>query len=233
MISFKGRHFKKTIILMAIRWYLAYSLSYRDIEELMAERGVDIDHSTVNRWVIKYSPSLEAKFTNHYKKKMGTSWRMDETYIKVKGKWCYLYRAVDKLGDTIDFMLAKNRDLKAAKRFFNKAIGFNGQPDKVTIDKSGSNNAALKSINKSLVKQDKIEIRQIKYLNNIIEQDHRFIKRITKPMMGFKSFNSAYVTIVGIELHHMLRKSQHVNSANSPVVDKALWLYLESSSPEP
>ncbi len=205
---------------MAIRWYLAYSLSYRNIEELMSERGVSIDHSTVNRWVIKYSPVLEAKFTNQYKKKIGTSWRMDETYIKVKGKWCYLYRAVDKSGNTIDFMLSKKRDLKAAKRFFCKAIGFNGRPEKATIDKSGSNNAALKSINKSLGKDDKIEIRQIKYLNNIVEQDHRFIKRITKPMMGFKSFNSASVTLAGIELHHMLRKNQHVNSANSSVFEQ-------------
>lgn len=205
---------------MAIRWYLAYSLSYRDIEELMSERGIGIDHSTVNRWVIKYSPALEAKFTNHYKKKVGSSWRMDETYIKVKGAWYYLYRAVDKSGATIDFMLSKKRDKKSAKRFFNKAIGFNGQPEKVTIDKSGANNAALKSINESCSKDKKIEIRQIKYLNNIVEQDHRFIKRITKPMMGFKSFNSACVTIAGIELHHMLRKNQHVNSANSPVFEQ-------------
>jgi len=95
--------------MMAIRWYLAYSLSYRDIEELMAERGVELDHSTVNRWVVKYSPALESKFTNHYKKKIGSSWGMDETYIRVKGKWCYLYRAVDKSGATIDFMLSKNQ----------------------------------------------------------------------------------------------------------------------------
>ena len=98
MISFKGRQFKKTIILMAIRWYLSYSLSYRNIEELMADRGVDVDHSTVNRWVINYSPKLVAKFSNIHKKTVGSSWRMDETYIKVKGIWCYLYRSVDKSG---------------------------------------------------------------------------------------------------------------------------------------
>ena len=145
---------------------------------------------------------------------------MDETYIKVKGRWCYLYRAVDKLGDTIDFMLSKKRDFKAAKRFFNKAIGFNGQPEKVTIDKSGANNLALKRINKSRPDHHKIEIRQIKYLNNIVEQDHRFIKRITNHMMGFKSFNSACVTIAGIELHHMLRKNQHADSTNSSVFEQ-------------
>ena len=120
MISFKGRHFKDVIILMSVRWYLAYPLSYRHIEELMAERGVDIDHSTINRWVIKYAPLLERAFTKRYKAQVGGSWRMDETYIKVKGMWNYLYRAVVKCGATIDFMLSKKRDNKAARRFFRK-----------------------------------------------------------------------------------------------------------------
>jgi len=220
VISFKGRHFKNTIILMSVRWYVAYSLSYRNIEELMAERGVRVDHSTVNRWVISYSPKLEAKFTQHYKRAVGSSWRMDETYIKVKGNWYYLYRAVDKAGDTIDFMLSKYRDKKSEKRFFNKAIGYSGKPERVTIDKSGSNHAALESINKSLGTKDKIEIRQIKYLNNIIEQDHRFIKRIVKPTMGFKSFHSANATLMGIELHHMLHKGEHKDAANMAVYEQ-------------
>ncbi len=147
---------------------------------------------------------LETRFTNHHKKKVGAGWRMDETYIRVKGKRCCLYRAVDKLGDTIDFMLAEKRNFNAAKRFFNKAIGLNGQPQKVTIDKSGANNFALKYFNQSIPKNDQIEIRQIKYLNNVVEQDHRFIKKITKPTKGFKSFQSAHATLIGIELHHML-----------------------------
>ena len=134
MISFKGRHYKKTIILMGIRWYLAYSLSYRDIEELMAERGLSVDHATVNRWVIKYSPKLETAFTKQHKKAVGRRWRMDETYIKVKGQWVYLYRSVDKLGDTVDFMLSKKRDEKAAKRFFTKAIGYSEKPENITIE---------------------------------------------------------------------------------------------------
>jgi putative transposase len=116
-------------------------------------------------------------------------------------------------------MLAKNRDKKAAKRFFDKAIGLSGKPEKITIDKSGSNNAALKFINKGLSEKDKIEIRQIKYLNNIVEQDHGFIKRITKPMWGFKAFHSASSTLIGIELHHMIRKQQHINSANQSVFE--------------
>jgi len=205
---------------MEVRWYLAYALSYRNIEELMAERGVSVDHSTVNRWVVNYSPELEAEFSKRYKRSIGSRWRMDETYIKVKGQWCYLYRAVDKSGATIDFMLTENRDKKAAKRFFVKAIGRSETPEKVTIDKSGSNNAALVSINKTLDKNSKIEIRQIKYLNNIIEQDHRFIKRITKPMMGFKSFHSASATLIGIELHHMLHKNQHNNAVNMPIFEQ-------------
>ena len=220
MISFKGRHFKKTIILMAIRWYLAYVLSYRDIEELMLERGVIVDHSTINRWVVKYSPGLEAQFSKHHKRNVGSSWRMDETYVKIKGQWYYLYRAVDKSGVTIDFILSKKRDERSAKRFFNKAIGYAGKPEKITIDKSGSNNAALKSINKGFDEGEKIEIRQIKYLNNIVESDHRFIKRITKPMMGFKAFHSANATLLGIELHHMLRKGQHKNAANMTVFEQ-------------
>jgi len=202
---------------MAVRWYLAYSLSYRNIEELMAERGVCVDHSTTNRWVVNYVPQLDNNFRKKYKRQAGISWRMDETYIKIKGQWFYLYRAVDKAGETIDFRLSERRDEAAAKRFFIKAIDASGKPEKVTIDKSGANNAALKSLNTSLEKENKIEIRQIKYLNNVVEQDHRFIKKITKPMMGFKSFGSAQATLAGIELHHMLRKNQHENSETTSV----------------
>ncbi|GAG41518.1 unnamed protein product, partial [marine sediment metagenome] len=147
MISFKWRKFSKDIILMSVRWYLAYSLSYRDIEELMAERGVKVDHSTINRWVIQYAPELENEFRQKYKTTVNTSWLMDETYIKVQGEWHYLYRAVDKFGNTIDFKLEKNRDKQAAKCFFAKAIKQHGLPEKVTIDKSGSNISALNAIN--------------------------------------------------------------------------------------
>ena len=220
MISFKGRHFNKTVILMTVRWYLAYALSYRDIEELISERGIKVDHATVNRWVVKYAPLLEYQFTTRYKKEVNSSWRMDETYIKVKGEWFYQYRAVDKYGNTIDFYFSKKRDKKAAKSFFYKAIAYNGQPEKVTIDKSGSNNSALKSINKILPNKNKITIRQIKYLNNMVEQDHRFIKKITRPMKGFKSFQSANATLIGIELHHMLRKEQHCNAANITIFEQ-------------
>ena len=147
---------------------------------------------------------------------------MDETYIKVKGVWTYLYRAVDKEGNTIDFMLSKKRDEAAAKPFFIKAIGSSGTPEKITIDKSGANKASIDAINLQLIiftlfgfAYVQIDIRQIKYLNNIVEQDHRGIKRITKPMMGFKAFHSAEATLTGIELYWMLKKGQHINSCNA------------------
>ncbi len=228
MISFKWRHFKKDIILMLVRWYIAYSLSYRDVEELALERGLKVDHSTINRWVVEYASQLKETFRKRYKRPVGMSWRMDETYIKVKGQWVYLYRAVDKAGKTVDFMLSEKRDESAACAFFEKAIGCNGLPNKVTIDKSGANKAGINTINLQLALLfmlgglfAQLTVRQIKYLNNIVEQDHRFIKKITKPMKGFKTFSSAHATLAGIELHHMLRKKQHAQSANQTIFNSS------------
>jgi len=152
---------------------------------------------------------------------------MDETYLKIKGKDVYLYRAVDKFGDTIDFMLSEKRDKKAVIRFFKKSIGQHGLPEKITMDKSGANKAGADHINLLLALTFmmgglfyQITIRQIKYLNNVVEQDHRGIKKITKPMMGFKAFHSANATISGIELHHMLRKDQHSLAINNSVFEQ-------------
>jgi putative transposase len=209
MIGFKGHRFEKNIILLCVRWYLAYPLSYRNLEEMMEERGVRIDHTNIYRWVRKFTPQLEAKFRKGKKRPVGNSWRMDETYIKIKGQWKYLYRAVDKAGQTIDFLLTARRDKKAALRFFKKAVRQHGLPDKVTIDKSGANTAAIKALKEETGQE--IEIRQIKYLNNLVEQDHRSIKRIVQPMMGFKSFPSARVTLQGIELMHMIKKGQMIS----------------------
>lgn len=219
MISFKGRHFPKDIILMAVRWKLAYPFSYRNIEEMMEERGTEIDHSTVQKWVVHYAPQLEQAFRKR-KKPVCKSWRMDETYILVNGKWVYLYRAVDKEGNTIDFMLSEKRDCLAVLKFFKKAIGSSGVPTKVNIDKSGSNTAALERINSLFYIYGLwyllIEVRRLKYLNNLIEQDHRFIKKITKYTLGFKSFKSAEATIAGIELHRMLKKGQMEQTLDTP-----------------
>jgi transposase-like protein len=206
-ISFKGAHFPKDIILMGVRWYVAYPLSYRHVEELMEERGVAVDHSTINRWVVKYSPQLEAAF-HRRKRPVWTSWRMDETYIRVTGEWRYLYRAVDKYGETIDFLLTEHRDKETALRLLKKAIRRNGLPEKITIDGSEANEAAIKSYNEE--HGTNIIIRQVKYLNNVVEQDHRAVKRITRPMLGCKSFTAAQDTLVGIELMHMIKKRQLV-----------------------
>jgi len=211
-ISFKGRHFQQDMIVQSIRWYLAYALSYRDIEELMHERGFSVDHSTINRWVLHYSPQLEAAFRRR-KKRVGNRWRMDESYIKVKGQWTYYYRAVDKQGQTIDFLLTSKRDTKAALRFLKKALKENGKPSLVNIDQSGANHAGLKQLNRD--NNTRIKIRQCKYLNNIIEQDHRRIKRLTRPMLGFKNFHTAQRTLAGIEVVAMIKKGQMKTSVGN------------------
>ena len=205
MLTAKGMRFEIDIILVRIRWYAAYPLSYRHLVEMLQERGVLVDHSSINRWAIRFLPALEKIFRKH-KRPVGVSWRMDETYIKVKGIWKYLYRAVDKEGKTVDFLLAAKRDKAAAMRFFDKAMQANDVPEKVTMDKSGANKAAIDEINASSATP--IIVRQVKYLNNIVEQDHRAVKRVTKPMLNFKSFQSDKCVLVGIELMHMIRKGQ-------------------------
>lgn len=209
-IDFKGAHYPKYVILYAVFFYVRYGVSYRDLEEIMAERGVEVDHATLNRWVVKFSPLIAAN-AQAKKKPTAISWRMDETYIKVRGKWAYLYRAVDRDGQTLYFMLSERRDTAAARRFFKRAVGMNGVPDRIAIDKSGANLAGLQSLNAILKFTGNgriINIIQSKYLNNIVEQDHRFIKRITRPMLGFKAFHSAAATLAGIETAHMIRKGQ-------------------------
>ena len=187
------------VILVCIRWYAAYPLSYRHLEEIMQERGAWVDHSSINRWAVRFLPNLEKVF-RRFKRPVGGSWRMDETYILVGGAWSYLYRAVDKEGATVDFLLSATRDKAAAMRFFEKAMGEQGEPEKVTMDNSGANKAAIEQIIED--KEIKIVVRQVKYLNNIVEQDHRAVKRVTKPMLGFKSFRAAKCVLAGIELIH-------------------------------
>jgi putative transposase len=209
MIDFKGSHFEKDIILWGVRWYVAYPLSYRQLEEMMQERGVVVDHSTLNRWVIKYAPEVEKQFRRR-QQPVGKSWRMDDTDVRGKGQWKYLYRAVDKEGHTIDFLLTPNRDRDAAEAFLRKAIRTQGLPEKITIDKSGANTKAIERYNRD--HHTAILMRHSKYLNNFIEQDPRAIKRVVRPMLGFKSFWAARCTIAGIEVRHALRKGQLVNT---------------------
>jgi putative transposase len=175
------------------------------VEEMMAERGISLDHSTLNRWVIRYAPKISEEVKRR-RRAIGKSWRLDETYVKVRGQWKYLYRAVDKENNTIDFLLTAKRDQKAARRFLNKAIKSSGEPVKINIDKSGANTAAIESYNKDNCTS--IEIRQNKYLNNIVEQDHRFIKKKVRTTLGFKKFHAAQATIAGIEAMRMIKKGQ-------------------------
>jgi len=209
MLSFSGRHYPVSIILQCVRWYVSYALSYRNIEEMMGERGFKIDHATLNRWVLHYAPLLEQK-AKKYKRPVHGSWRMDETYIKIKGKWRYLYRAVDKFGKTVDFMVSKRRDAAAAKKFFRKSFLGNGLPHRINIDKSGANKAALEHFNRPsfITGEPRFEVLQAIYLNNIVEQDHRHIKRITRPMGCFRSMRNAARTLAGIELMNMIKKQQ-------------------------
>ena len=201
---FKGYCFPKEVILQAVYFKLRFSLSYRDVEALLSIRGVRVDHATIQRWVYKFTPLMEKSFRKR-KKAVGNSWRMDETYIKVKGAWMYLYRAVDRQGNTIDFLLPK-REIKAAHLFVLKAIHNNGKPLTINIDKSGANKQAIRTYNKSTF--SKIKIRQCKYLNNSIEADHRFVKWRIQNMLGYKSFESASRTLTGIEIVRMIKKEQ-------------------------
>jgi transposase-like protein len=205
--AFKRLHYPSDVMAQCVRWYLAYALSLRNLEEMMAERGIIVDHSTLHRWIIRLVPLLDKAFRRH-KRSVGRRWRMDETYIKVKGQWKYLYRAVDTAGQTIDFLLTAKRDAAAALRFFRKAIRHHGEPEVVTIDKSGANTAALATLNADKPEEETITIRQSKYLNNLVEQDHRNIKRRVRLMLGFKSFRRAQAILAGIELIHMIRKGQ-------------------------
>lgn len=209
----KRLHYPLEVMLTCVRWYVAYALSLRNIGEMMQERGVFVDHVTVHRWAIKVQPVLAAVLRRR-KSPVGRSWRMDETYIKVSGQWKYLYRVVDRDGDTVDFLLTAKRDLAAARRFLERTIDLHDVPEKITIDKSGSNTAAIESIKADACVD--ILMHQNKYLNNIVEQDHRAIKRITRPMMGFKSFWSDRIIIAGIETMHMIRKGQLDGPSGQP-----------------
>jgi len=206
---FKWKHFESHIILLCVRWYLKYPLSYRNLVEIMDERGLSVSHTTIMRWVQQYSPVLNRRIRKHLKP-TNDSWRVDETYIKIKGKWCYLYRAVDSDGATIDFWISANRDKKSAKKFFKKALkaSHNKIPRVITTDKYYTYEILINELIYDCNLSCNTQHRQIKYLNNIVEQDHRFIKRKVKPMLGFKSFKSACSTISGIEIMHMLHKNQ-------------------------
>ena len=207
--AFKGRHFTSQVILWALRWYLAFPISYRDLALMLSDRGVAVDHSTLFRWVQAYAPKLEQRVRRHLKSCTG-SWRVDETYIKVKGVWTYLYRAVDRLGQTIDFLLSARRDAAAAKRFFRKALAqpHTVNPRTITVDKNLAYPRAAADLKRAGNLWRFSRLRQCKYLNNIVEQDHRRMKRLVRPGLGFGSMRTARRTLAGYEVMAMVRKGQ-------------------------
>ncbi|WP_339757289.1 IS6 family transposase [uncultured Hoeflea sp.] len=216
---FKGRHFDRSIILLCVRWYLAYGLSLRDLKEMISERGISVDHSTVHRWVVHFSPLIFDRF-NRRKRSVTGKWHADETYIKVRGQWMYRYRAIDSVGDTVDSWFSQ-QNLAAAKRVFTKAIERHGRPQRIVIDGGQTNREAIISCDMISRLQERLHlqtkpilIRQSQDLNNRIEQDHRRIKRRVRPILGFKSFSSATIPLAGIEMVQMMRKRQGRYSHN-------------------
>ena len=206
---FKWRQTAPEVILCAVRWYLRYSLSLRDVEELLTERGLEADHTTIWRWVQRYGPELEQRMRRHLKP-TNKSWRVDETYVRVKGRWCYLYRAIDSWGATIDFLLSALRDAEAAKRLFRKALSdpSHPQPRVINTDQAPIYGSAISDIKKEGTLRRRCRHRPVQYLNNILEQDHRAIKRRVNAKQDFRQFPAARRTIQGYEAIHMIRKGQ-------------------------
>lgn len=209
---FRGRHFNYEIIILCIRWYVTYKLSYRDLTEMMAERHLEVAYTTIMRWVQRYVPEFTKRW-QRYARPVGSSWRVDETYIKVKGRWAYLYRGVDKEGQTIDFFLSERRDMAAAKRFLRQAIEKRGAPEKITLDRYAASHEAIAELQDEGTLPPTLAVRTNRYLNNLIEQDHRKVKQRVRPMLGFKRFEYAAITLSGIELVHQILKGQFNVSA--------------------
>ncbi len=223
---FKWRQFEPALILQCVRWYLRYALSYRDLEDMMRERGLCVDHTTIYRWVQRYAPEID-KRCRPFLRRTNDSYRIDETYVRVAGAWTYLYRGVDSNGDTLDFLLRATRDRKAAIAFFRKTLGaaHTTPPRVVTVDKNPAYPVAFEAVRHEGLVRPRSNLRQCKYLNNIIEQDHRFIKRRTRPMLGFKLFTTAWRTLRGIEIMHALRKGQARWMAKGDVVGQTQLIH--------
>ncbi len=222
---FKWRHFEPEIILLCVRWYCRYQLSYRDLTEMMRERGLSVHHSTLFRWVQTYAPEINKRMRPHLKM-TGTSYRVDETYIKVGRECKYLYRAVDKEGQTIEFMLSAKRDISSAKRFFKKVMKADHRrlPFSISVDKNATYpNAFTASQDEKTLPHD-CKLRRVKYLNNIIEQDHRFVKKRVRAAQCYKSFTTAERTLQGVEAMNMMRKGQVKRLSRKDAVAQAKFV---------
>ena len=206
-LLFEGRHFDREIIVLCVRWYLRFKLSLRDLVEMMSERSLPVAHTTIVRWVHHYAPEFERRW-NRFARSTGSSWRVDETYVKIRGQWVYLYRAVDREGKTVDLRLSTRRDVVAAKAFFRKAIKHQGSPRTITLDGYAASHRAVREMKADGQLPAETRLRSSKYLNNLIEQDHRGVKLRIAPMLGFKRLATAAITIVGIELLRRIHKRQ-------------------------
>jgi len=204
---FKGRHFDGQIIVLCVSWYTSFKLSLRDLVIMMADRGIRLTHTTIMRWGQHYLPEFEKRWSR-YDRTVGGSWRMDETYLKVRGSWVYLYRAVDKAGRTVDFFLSRNRDVTAAKTFLRNAMKNRRTPTKITLDAYAASHRAVREMKETGELPRRVKVRSSQYLNNLVEQDHRRIKQRIRPMLGFKRFDHAAITISGIELAEKIKKGQ-------------------------
>jgi len=214
---YRRRRFQPEIIELCVRWYLTYRLSYRDLVEMMAERGVVVSHSTILRWVQHYVPEFERRWSR-YARGVHSSWRMDETAVSVRGGTRYLYRAVDKYGKTVDSLLCADRSELSARDFFTKALKTHHPrwPTKLNLDGNAASHRALRVLRQKNREWQSVEIRSRRYLNNIVEQDHRAIKRRCAPMLAMKSFRTAAITLAGVELAHRIRKSQFTLGSRGP-----------------
>jgi transposase-like protein len=192
---------------------------------MMRERGISVDHTTVWRWVQRYAPEISKRMRPHLKMS-GTSYRIDETYIKVGTQCKYLYRAVDKEGQTIEFLLSAKRDVSAAKRFFSKMMRVDHRrlPFSISVDKNAAYPDAFASSQKEKVLPNDCKLRRVKYLNNIIEQDHRFIKKKVRASQCFKRFHTAERTLEGIEAMNMMRKGQVKRLCGSDAMSQAKFV---------
>jgi transposase, IS6 family len=216
---FQWRHCKPEIIVCGVRWYLRSALSYRDVEEVMRERGLAVDHTTVFRWVQRGAPELDHRCRPHLTA-THDSYRVDETYITIKKVWHYLYRAVDSDGQTLDFLLTPTRDAKAAKKFFRKVLSARHTvPSRViTVEKNAAYPPASSDFQHEGRLPERGQLQQSKDLHNVVEQDQRFVKRRVTPGLGFGSFHTAQRTLRGYEAMPMIRKGQLEGIAKGDVL---------------
>ena len=206
---FRGRHFRDEVIVLCVRRYLRYPLSYRNLEEMMTERALAVDHSTIAGWVLTYATVLNERIRSEMRHP-GRSWRVDETYVRVAGRWTYLYRAIDSAGNTIDFLLSPKRDLIAAKGFLQLALWQAGQfrPRVINVDGHPAYPSAVEQLKRSGELGQRCRYRRAPYLNNILEQDHRFVKKRITASQWFRSIDGALNTIAGYEAMNIIRKGQ-------------------------